>query len=245
MDSPTPSTQPSRTPRDVLILRGILGFVVGALLMFAAWTAYVYAVTPVAIRNPTQQHYHLRLQILNGGKAVNFADSRYQTELNQDICTAKLTKEPFHFHDGLDQFVHVHWDHMTGGLLLKDYGWNFIGGSDSTLGYKFNGFQLPQRVAFHGPELPTPVSGAQYFVYTGDANSYQQRSWNDFLHQDLVKFFGTTGEVHANPDEKVRAELNHVLGSVVIFAQPSKPTDQQVKDRFSKLIPLPESTCSG
>ena len=23
-----------------------------------------------------------------------------------------------HFHDQLDQFVHIHWDHITGGILL-------------------------------------------------------------------------------------------------------------------------------
>jgi hypothetical protein len=49
----------------------------------------------------------------------------------------------------------------------------------------------------------------------------------------------------AHSDEEHLAQLNDVVGNVVIFAQKDKPTDQQVKDRFTHLIALPESACAG
>ena len=45
--------------------------------------------------------------------------------------------------------------------------------------------------------------------------------------------------------EQELTELNHVVGNIVIFAQKDRPTNQQVKDRFAHLVPLPQSTCGG
>src|SRR5476649_1937919 len=129
------TTTPNRPDKLVRILRWILGILITALVATAIWYAYAYAVTPQSIRTPSHAHYHFRMQIIVGGTPVNFSDAKYQTILGQDICTAALTKEPVHFHDKLDQFVHIHWDHLTGGIVLKDYGWNLIGGTSRTLGY--------------------------------------------------------------------------------------------------------------
>jgi len=47
-----------------------------------------------------------------------------------------------------------------------------------------------------------------------------------------------------NEQEKL-TRINNLLGNVVIFAQKDKPTDQQIKERFSDLEPLSDSTCGG
>jgi hypothetical protein len=236
-------SQPSEAQHDPLAtaLRLVLGIIIGLAAAGAVWVAYVYAFSPAVIRHPTRTHYHFRLQIIDQGTAVDFGQPKYQTPFNSDICTAALTKEPVHFHDSLDQFVHIHWAGVTGGLLLKNYGWNFIGGPGDTLGYRFD--QLPKllRVPIHGAALPPPPDGGDFYIYTGDQTGNKERNWDDFLRQDLVQFLPAA----AGPGNDEAAKLNDVHGSVVIFAQEGKPTDQQVRARFNHLIPLPTSQCSG
>ncbi len=247
-ETPPPANPPDRLTKT---LREIVAVVGAVILLAGAWLAYAYLRTPEAIRRPAQAHYHFRLQVINGGTPVNFATSPYQTDFNKDMCTAALTKEPAHFHDHLDQFVHIHWAHITGGILLKNYGWNFIGGTSRTLGYRFDQFPKILRVPSHSLSLPRPPAGAHYYVYVSSIvhpSDYSEQSWHDFLKLDLEAFLPTAsaheGEAHEKNTEELAA-LNHVLGNVVIFAQKSRPTDQQVKDRFTHLIPLPKSSCGG
>jgi len=256
MDEPTTTNHSKSPDRATHILRWILAIIAVLIVAFGIWLGHAYLASPKAIRNPSNAHFHFRMQIIADGKAVNFADDKYQTPFNKDICTAALTKEPFHFHDKLDQFTHVHWNHMTGGLLLKNYGWNLIGGTKLTLGYRFD--QLPKivRVPIHGLALPTVAKGDHYYIYTGSENGYTTRQWNDFIKEDLSDFF--TGKksagvlnrlipaAYAHQDnEEELTKLNDVVGSVVIFAQKTPPTDQQIKNRFNHLIDLPESSCGG
>ena len=259
MDNPENSEPTSQkgTPRDAIILRFVLGAVLAVVVLLGLWTGYAYVISPAAIRQPSSQHVHLRLQIITDGRAADFSQDKFQTTFNQDICTAALTNQPFHFHDNLDQFLHVHWAGVTGGLLLKNYGWNFIGGPDNTLGYRFDKFPKLTRVPIHGMALPKPARDDQYYIYVGDQTSYQQRSWHDFISEKITDFMAgksasatsgllPTALAQADPTTQAQAaKLNHVIGSVVIFAQKNPPTSQQVKDRFNHLIPLPTSQCSG
>jgi hypothetical protein len=263
MDNTPQDTPKPKADRTARILRYVIGTIIGLLALAAIWLGAAYASSPEAVRHPKQAHYHFRLQVVSDGKPVNFAENKFQTEFNKDMCTADLTKEPFHFHDNLNQFMHVHWSGLSGGLLLKHYGWNFTGGADDTLGYRFSSPLQPVKVGIHGKSLPTPPAGAKYYIYTGDATAHKERDWNDFLKQDLEAFFAgkTSGllerlipsaQAHGDDvsaathhDEAELIRINQVLGNVVIFAQAQKPTDQQVKDRFNDLIDLPESSCGG
>jgi hypothetical protein len=247
--------------RLTVILRWVLGIIGGAAILIGAWYAYAYLVTPAAVRQPEYAHYHFRMQVINAGQPVDFSGEKFQTAFNKGICTADLTQEPFHFHDNLNQFVHVHWDQLTGGLLLKNYGWNLVGGTENTLGYRFD--QLPKlaRVPVHGRDLPAPPAGSKYYIYTGDETGYVQRDWGSFLREDLRTFFSgksaskgfwyglvptaSAHDGHDGHDPEELKQLNDVLGSVVIFAQLDAPSDAQIKERFNQLVPLPESTCGG
>jgi hypothetical protein len=256
--TPQTSDAPPRPSADRLtrILRRLVGGILALVVLVGGAFVYAYVSTPPELRHPTQAHYHFRLQIILDGKPVNFAADKFQTDFNKDVCNAVLTKEPFHFHDKLDQFVHVHWDHMTGGLLLKNYGWNLIGGAGGTLGYRFD--QLPKvtRIPAHGAALPKIGAGDRYFIYTGDETGYQQRAWDDFIKSDLKKFFAGSAHTslldtlipgayaHSAAEEEL-SKLNDVLGSAVIFVQPDAPSDAQVKNRFNHLIALPASVCGG
>jgi hypothetical protein len=205
------------------------------------------------------------MQILADGKAVDFGQEKFQVPLGQDACSADLTERPIHFHDRKDQMVHIHWDGMTGGMVLKNYGWDYIGGLNGALGYRFDTMPRPKKVPIMGTLLPAPSPDAELYIYTGDENGYKQRQPEDFLKKNLEDFFGKQSNIpggngqtgilerffpktyaHPGHDENSELqELNNLIGNIVIFTQKDRPSDKQVKDRFDKLEPLPESTCSG
>lgn len=252
----------------------LLAILIGlAAILYGLFVGFAYTTSPAAIREPKFQHYHFRMQILIDGKAQNFAGKEYQVEAGKDVCSANLTKQPIHFHDDKDQMVHIHWDGLTGGMVAKYYGWNYIGGKADSLGYRFDGFPKLTNVPIHGKVLPAVNSNDKFYVFTGDKSTYKEQKWDDFLKKDLEDFFGKHSnlpdpaedtsfldalfpkayahgsEVHddattiAAPQDLER--INNLLGSVVIFVQKDHPTAAQVKDRFNKLAPLSMSTCAG
>lgn len=271
----TPAESKRWTVRNTLKVAGITLLI--AVLLAGAGIGYLYASSPISVREPLLEHYHFRMQVLVDGKAENFGAAEYQTPYDASNCNVALPDHPIHFHDGKDQFVHIHWEGVTGGQVLKYYGWNFIGGLPGALGYRFD--QLPdlERVPIHGTPLPQIPDDAQFFVYTGSAERYQQKSLKDFTHQDLEVFFdktsnfpahklnqekrnsllddlfpkahADTGHQHGDAadgrSEQELTRINNLIGDVVIFVQKDKPSDQQIKDRFNKLVPLGDSTCGG
>lgn len=256
----------------------IFSVIAGALVLIPLLAmGYIYLASPQVIRSPKLEHYHFRMQILVDGKKENFSEDKYQQDYAKDQCNASLPEQPIHFHDRKDQFTHIHWEGMTGGMVLKYYGWNYIGGLSNALGYKLDNLKDIQKVNTHGNFLPERPKGSKLYVYTGDENGFKERDINDFLKQDLEQFFETTsnspshelnqksntsllqnllqkaaahggvddGEAGEESNQEKLTRINNLIGNVVIFAQRDKPTDQQIKDRFSQLEPLSESTCGG
>lgn len=250
-----------------------LGAVVAVVLLVGGVYGYVYASTPEHLRKPTYQHYHYRTQILVNGKAVDFSKDEFQVVSgNSTTCSAEVGSIPIDFHDKMDQLTHVHWNGMTGGEFLKYFGWNYIGGEDELLGRRYDAGIIPSSVKIYGKVLPTVPDKANFYVYVGDKNDYQQKVWNDFLKQDLETFFGKKsnvghneevssanvldwlfpkasahgGVVDEHPSEKTEEELtriNNLVGNVAIFVQEKEPTKEQIQARFDNLVPLHESTC--
>jgi hypothetical protein len=246
--------------------------VVGLLILAGGWYGYVYASTPAHIRKPTYQHYHFRTQILVDGKAVDFSTDKFQKEIaTSTSCSAAVGSAPIDFHDKMDQLTHVHWNGMTGGEFLKDFGWNYIGGNDAVLGQRYDNGLKPSPVKIYGKLLPTIPKNVNFYVYTGDKEHHQQKSWNEFLNQDIESFFGKKSNIGhsqglsfnvsnwlfpkayahggvmdehtSNKSEEELTRINNVVGNVVIFAQQDKPSTKQIQDRFNNLVPLHDSTC--
>jgi hypothetical protein len=139
---------------------------IAILLIPLSYAGYIYAASPAVIRNPKLEHYHYRMQILVDGKAVDFSGKPYQTDYSKTSCGALLPKQPIHFHDDMDQFTHIHWEGMTGGLVMKYYGWNYIGGINNALGYKLDNLKEIEKVSTYGNYLPTVPKDAQFVVLT-------------------------------------------------------------------------------
>lgn len=243
--------------------------IVGLFLLFIIST---YILTPGGIRQPQVDHYHFRMQVVVDGAVQNFADSKYQTDNVKDSCSEELPASPIHFHDNKNQIVHIHWKGMTGGLVLKNYGWNLIGGSSSSLGYRFDDLLAVRQVPIHGKDFPDPSPGSTLYIYSGDEKGYKQRTIEEFKTQDLETFFNKAsnlssekssyipfisdllpatayahgGHQHSEkPSAEELSQINNLLGNVVIFAQKDRPTAEEVKQRFSHLEPLSDSTCGG
>lgn len=262
-----------------------------AIGLVAFGLGYGYLATPPAIRQPKFEHAHLRLQVVVEGQEVNFGEEKFQTPYDKDMCSDQLTASPIHFHDNKNQFLHLHWKGMTGGLILKYYGWNLVGGLPDALGYRLDDLPSVKKVSIFGKVLPDQLKdkNSKLWVYTGDEENYQKRELNDFLQQDIETFLGKkssvntpqaslwqrlfaarasahAGESHGSEAESKAheaampaednhageaeeqlelAEINNLLGNIVVFAQADEPTDEQVKERFNRLEPLSESTCGG
>lgn len=258
------------------LIMKIAGTILSAVLVYLVVLSYFYITTPANVRSPKYEHLHFRAQVLVNGKAEDFSQEKYQ-DLLPNACSGKVADSPIHFHDHINQIVHIHWRDITGGQVLKNYGWNFVGGTNSSLGRRFDQkFLLPSEVKVHGKLLPELGGSENFFIYTGDENGYTKKNWDDFLNQDLPTFFGAKSNVdypqsfldsllfkkvsaHEGDNQEVKpatsanvtktneelTRINNLLGNVVIFAQSSEPTDQQIKDRFSNLVPLQDSTCGG
>lgn len=254
-----------------LVMRLVAG-IAGVFVLAAGVYGYLYASTPGHIRKPTYQHYHFRTQILVDGKAVDFSRDEFQKEYSSTACSAEVGAAPIDFHDKMDQMTHVHWNGMTGGEFLKYFGWNLIGGNDGLLGRRYDAGFMPSSVKIYGKLLPSVPEKANFYVYVGDKDSYQQKNWHDFLNQDLETFFGKKSDIGHNeevsasgllnwlfpkayahgevmdehPSAKTEEELtriNNLVGNVVIFVQEKEPTTEQIQARFAALVPLHDSLC--
>lgn len=161
-----------------------------AFTVFAGSTfGYMYFSTPHHIRYPAFEHYHARAQIIVDGQPVNFAAKEFQKEYDKSSCSAELSGEPFDFHDDMDQMVHVHWDGMTGGEFLKFYGWSLNDAKGDSLGRRFdNGLMKMHEVKTKGNLLPALPNNSNFYVFIGDENGYEQKSWEDFLKMDMEEF---------------------------------------------------------
>jgi hypothetical protein len=166
-------------------------FVAALLLLAGGYYGIVFASTPAHLRYPAFEHYHIRTQVIVNGSSVDFSQDKFQESYVTGTCNADITEEPFHFHDEQDQLAHIHWRGVTGGEFLKYYGWNFIGGNNDSLGFRYDqGLTQMQPIPTAGALLPEVSTTSNYYIYVGDKDSYEQKSWNDFLTQDLEVFIG-------------------------------------------------------
>lgn len=304
------------------LLNVLTTFVILTLLLGIGAILFEKFVSPKNISFPVSDHLHFRMQIVSGGRNLNFADDSFQEPYIPGSCQSDLTTTPIHFHDNFDQVNHIHWSNITGGQVLKYYGLNKIGGFNDFLGWNFEkliklkGF--PEKISTKENAILGANKNSKIWIYSGDALpggkvTFQERNEVEFLTEDLEKFFGkeslikiqrrdveeenkknkvsfvrlfssinahahggvddgdndidnriiaqtpesnnsnsnqsekSSRDVDPNADKnKERLEkINNLIGNVVIFIQDQKPDNDTVKEKFSNLTPLKDSTCGG
>lgn len=225
-------------------LKAALFGLLGLLILPILYAGYIYAASPEVIRKPKLEHYHFRMQILVNGKAENFAEDKYQQDYAKDKCGADVPEHPVHFHDNMDQFTHIHWEGITGGMVMKYYGWNYIGGINKALGYRLDTLKNIKRVDTHNI-LPAVPADTEFYVYTGDENGYQEKSFDDWKNQDLEQFFGKTSNLPAHKINKGEPTtlLNKLLPKAYAHGaaddadgNAGSETEQEKRTRINNLI---------
>ena len=220
------------------------GVVAAILLVAGGFYGYLYASTPSHLRNPEFEHYHLRTQIVVDGESVDFSHNEFQEEYDANSCSAEITGQPIDFHDDQDQMAHVHWSGITGGEFLKFYGWNLIGGEDDSLGRRYDqGMMRMHHIDTAGNLLPVIPDDANFYVYIGDADSYEQKDWDTFLSEDLEDFMGkksylnTDDETSFNPLDLFTQKAYAHGGEVDEHAKPVEgENDEERLERINNLI---------
>jgi len=236
--------KPNHKPHGGRYLKPALLVLAALLIMPVGYAGYIFAASPEVIRAPKLEHYHFRMQILVNGKVEDFSSKAYQTGYAKDQCNASLPEQPIHFHDNKDQFTHIHWEGMTGGMVMKYYGWNYIGGLANTLGYKLDDIGDIQKVTTHGDYLPEVPNDAKFYIYTGDESGYKERSFDDWKNQDLEQFFNTTSNFPAHEQNKQASLLDKIFPKASAHGgeddgddgETGEETEQEKLTRINNLI---------
>ena len=167
-----------------------------SLIGFAFW------ITPSNFQAPKLDHSHIRMAYIFQGQAENFATPRYQLDYIKDVCGGGLSESPIHFHDNRDNLVHLHWQKVSGGQLLKFYGLNLIGGLDSYMGLKIDDILKAKftPIPIHSVSLPK-AKIENLFVYIKKDDQLIKKNTKDFLEQDLETFFGQNSQTRLDFEE--------------------------------------------
>ena len=181
----------------------------------------LFAITPKNYWSPKIDHAHFRLQYVFEGKNEDFGSASYQQDYLKDVCNGSLSTSPIHFHDQKNQLVHLHWQRITGGEVLKYYGLNKIGGMDELMGIKLDDLLKFKytTIPFHGKNLPQPKSNDKFWVYSGDEKGFEKRDLNEFLNTDLETFLKTESKIRVQFEEATRENRNSLnLSSIKVNA---------------------------
>jgi hypothetical protein len=191
-------------------MKKILSILILILLIPILIVAGLYFWTPTNMRFPEFDHSHFRMQYIFQGQAEDFGSPRYQVEYAKDSCSGDLPKQPIHFHDNRNHFVHIHWQKATGGQVLKFYGLNKIDYIDQYMGIRIDNLVKGKwnPIPTHSNALPKPKDGDQFYVYTGKKSDFKKRDINDFVTQDLEKFFGVDSSIRKTLEDDKKTKVN-------------------------------------
>lgn len=252
---------------SLLVIASIIFIAISGL-----YIANVYTLTPSHIRKPVVDHYHLRMQLFVDGEYIDFSADKFQEPYEAGQCDESLPISPIHFHDNKDQYIHIHWDGITGGEVLKNYGINRIDGLEQGLGYRTDLGIIPQKVKIHG-NIINDTKKTIFIYQVEESGEIRLRNTQEFLNQDLETFFGIKSSISKQREEaellsflpnftptvfahdggpksssKSEAELkklNDVLGDLIVFIQDEEPTQDDVLKHVDNFVELDESTCGG
>jgi len=211
----------------------IILFLTIDLILILAFFGALFIITPSNYWSPKIDHAHFRLQYVFEGKNEDFSTQTYQQEYLKDVCDGKLSTNPIHFHDEKNQLVHLHWQRITGGEVLKYYGLNKIGGFDDIMGVKLDDLLKFKytTIPIHGKNLPQPKTNDKFFVYSGDEKGFQKRDLNEFLSQDLETFLKTDSKIRVQFEEAQKENRNSLnLSSVKVNAHSEVSTTANPAD---------------
>jgi hypothetical protein len=191
-----------------------------ALIIGLIYSTLRFALSKDNISFPKKDHSHFRIKYIFNGQEENFGGPRYQTDYTKDVCGGTLTEAPLHFHDNKTDYQHEHWARMTGGQMLKFYGFNYIGGLNGYMGFELDKFPQIIPVPIHSNSLPQPRTNDKFWIYTGIEKPNNSGNWEvknrtfeEFVNQDFETFFGKESQERKDIEKYGVSYLN-ILESI-------------------------------
>ncbi|MGL4758587.1 MAG: hypothetical protein ACRCXZ_04575 [Patescibacteria group bacterium] len=200
----------------------------GLLVALVAWS------NPDNIAYPEFEHLHFRMSYNHQGTELNFGAKEYQEEYNKDQCGGGLTKTPLHFHDNENHIVHIHWRNITGGQVLKYYGLNKVDWFDNYIGIRARDDNKKislSLVPIHAQLIPELKENDKLWVYTGNAEKYENRDFKDFISKDLETFFNKKSEVRKGLEEQSFLPMFNAIAHDVPKAEGESESNKNITNQ--------------
>jgi hypothetical protein len=215
------------------VIKVFFGLAFMSVVVLVVFISSLYLLTPANLQKPKPDHAHFRMQYIYRGVKEDFGLAHYQVDYVKDVCSSDLTNSPIHFHDNKDQIVHLHWQRITGGQVLKFYGLNKIGGLDDKMGFKIDDIAKLQYTALptHSNSLPKPTKEDSMYIYSGDYGNYKKRTEADFINQDLETFFGQESSFRRSYEKNIQETsfIDYLTPIVFAHNQVEHTTESEAK----------------
>jgi hypothetical protein len=140
------------------------------------------------ITYPKTIHTHFMIKLYNNGSIYKTNSLKAMSPSDQTLCSGLITSEPMHFHDNVEDMVHLHWQGITGGQFLKYLGANYIGGFDSILGIRLDKLKELKIIPIRTTDKmikPYPDSLIKIYIKRVNSEDYENMSLHDFLKLQL------------------------------------------------------------
>ena len=191
------------------------------------------------------------------------------TDQSNSNCNLVVTEKPFYLDKDKKNVVQVRWEGMTGGELLKYYGFNYLSGLNDLIGVQYRGpFDIkPIRPL----SISKPTASDILYVYTGSGKDFKLLNSQNFLYQDLentlkksrlrtkrekesskltLYTISVSGEESLGLALKPQLtdgqlnDINNILGSLEIFIQQDAPSNTDIINSFNSMERLSSESCS-
>lgn len=182
----------------------------GFILLLATIVVIVVLFLSVSDNNitfPKTTHTHAMIKFYNNGSIYKTNLFNAMSPSDQTLCSGLITSEPIHFHDNVEDIIHLHWDNITGGQVLKYLGANYIGGFNNLMGIRLdrlNKYKITPIYTKDKALKPYPESLVKIYIKKVSSTNYEKVSLSDFIKLELSSL---------DPSYKPTAINNNILSN--------------------------------
>ena len=242
----------------IVCITVLLGFI---------FLSYTVVSRPHLIK-PVATFFKLKTRIYYQKTPLELTQNDIADQSNSN-CGLAVTEKPFYLDKDKKNVVQVRWEGMTGGELLKYYGFNYLSGLNDLIGVQYRGpFDIK-------PVRPLAVSKLTssdlLYIYSGSDKDFKLLNSQNFLYQDLentikksrlrtkrekesskliLDTISVSGEessgltLEPQLTEGQLNDINNIVGSLAIFIQRDTPSNTDVINSFNSMERLSSESCS-
>jgi hypothetical protein len=193
------------------------------------------APTPIHFHDNLDQMTHVHWQGMTGGEFLKYYGWNFIAGNDKTLG--------YRFDEIIPRKVGIH------GRLLPQPSANaqyyvYIGDEHGYQQKDWNDFIYQDLEQFFGKQsrVPKSTSFLNWFIPKASAHGDDEDSDS---HEIPTMPGAPANESKSPKSQEELTRINNLIGNVVIFVQEREPTDEQIKARFNKLVPLQDSICGG